>query len=158
MYYFRVTVKGYASSQSAKKDSTLAIPLSSTISQVKTMKIFHGGLFSGGHEYYPLNRFTLGHEGKELSDDTSLASIYTPGQDLILKPHTFTYTIKENTGKWEFPLTMKVVDSCNEQKCHKIIKGHLYAHHEIHPDIVENISYRSDYIAPCDDFTVTVNQ
>ena len=115
--------------------------MSSTIAEVKKMKIFCGGILSGGHWQFPLDAFTLGHKGEELSDDTTLVSIYTPGQDLVLKPHSFTYTIRENTGKWEFPLTMKVEDIFNKQRSDKIIRGHLYVHHDIYPDNVENISY-----------------
>ena len=156
--FFQVTVKGYGSDRDTIKDSTLTIPLSSTIAEVKKMKIFCGGILSGGHWQFPLDAFTLGHKGEELSDDTTLASIYTPGQDLILKPHTFTHTIKEEGGKWEFPLTMKVEDICNKQRREKIIRGHLYAHRDIHPDKVVDIISNHYWIAPWLVFTVTVKQ
>ena len=123
-------------------DSKLSVPLSTRISELKTMNIFWGGTYSGGHDWYPLDKFTLGHEGKELADDVTLHSIYTPGKDLVLQPHSFTLTIKESTGKWEFPVTMKVEDIGNKQRCHQVIKGYLYIQKGISTDREMTIDYR----------------
>ena len=93
------------------------------------MKIFFGGEYS-----YPSDTFTLEHKGRELSDDETLASIYIPGQELILHFHSITYTIKDSQGKWEKPLTIKTEDI--HDRGEKIIKGHLYSYKDIHPDRV----------------------
>ena len=150
---FQVTVKGYKGNYDTSKDSKFSVPLSTRISELKTMKIFLGGTRHGGDECYPLDKFTLGHEGKELADDVTLHSIYTPGKDLVLQPHTFTNTVKESTGKWEFPVTMKVEDFGSEQRCHQVIKGHIFIHIGISTDRAMTIDYR---IVPGLVFNVTL--
>ena len=150
-----MTVKGYKGDGCTIKDSKLSVPLSTRISELKTMKIFLGGTHHGGHVYYPLDKFTLGHEGKELADDVTLHSIYTPGKDLVLQPHTFTITVKESTGKWEFPVTMKAEDIGSKQRRHQVIKGHIYIQKNLLPDRVEIIE---NWTVPGKVFTVQLQK
>ena len=98
-------------------------------------------IFFGGQNSYPADKFTLEHKGRELSDDETLASTYTPGQELILHFHSITYTIKDSQGKWEKPLTIKTEDI--HDRGEKIIKGHLYSYKDIHPDrvVIRNLEY-----------------
>ena len=109
-------------------DTKILLPLTTRISHLKTMKIF-----AGGYEACPPDKFTLACKGKELSDDVSLASLYTPGKPLSLKINTVTFTVKDKKNRWPpFPLTMNADDI--EKKDGEIIKGHLYSHKGINPN------------------------
>jgi hypothetical protein len=123
---------------------TLTLPLSTRISHLKTLI-----LFDNGTKRAPPDKFTLEHKGKELSDAMTLASIYTPGQELVLTIHSFTFTVKEESGRFEFPLKMKVDDSSNfvfndqivQGPYRRIIAGHIYSRDGTSPDRITFVGY-----------------
>ena len=158
MKYLQVIVKGYGPPENMHKDSEISVPLSTTIFQLKKMKILCGGKTSGDETpCFATDKFTLGHKGRELCDEETLASIYTPGENLVLQFHTFTFTIKEQYGRWEFPFTAKVEDIEDRNKYDKIIKAHLYLTKDISPERVHSLSYGWPNYYPHQTVNVTHN-
>jgi len=92
---------------------------------------------------YPADHYTLSHEGKELSDEITLESIYTPGEKLVLEVHSVSvYVEKTGLDGWRIPVTLEVSEIHNAED---IIRGRVYAVKGLMPTDQRPCNDRQDF-------------
>ena len=94
------------------------------------MKIFHNGT-----KQYSAEKFTLAYKGTILRNEDTLASIYTPGEQLVIDVHSIEITVRHQSGSWQFPLTVMATEIVNS-KLEQFIKGVVYSQKSLMPDKV----------------------
>ena len=87
--------------------SVLSLPICTSVYDLKKEK-----LWNGGEERYPPDLFTLGHNGKILHDDMTLADLDTSGSELVLQIFSFDIILKNwSTKTNQDKLTLYIKDS-----------------------------------------------
>ena len=81
-------------------------------------------LWNGGHQSYSPDLFILGHNGKILHDDTTLAELATSGAQLDLDIFSFDVVLRNLVTFCDNKLTLIVKDS---RQTRNIVQGFLIA-------------------------------